>query len=187
MRGSWRFSQKKSNIDNVFLWGKGQDSNVGSPVKMACRGRADDGPTLNSGSATLWLFRGSGPVLLIDPNFLWYFEGGGPDPLPPSGSAYWYLFENTRYRRDIRPKLLYFNCIIAVMWEPVFLCVLYLILAVPCIGLRLWHILIITSYHMLTYLILFSDNHIFIFVPLTVSLMSNKSYKKCSFLRWYGA
>ena len=56
-------------------------------IKMAFRGRADDGIILNVGFV---IFSGSERVLLRNPIFLWFFrEGSGhpATPPPPSGSA----------------------------------------------------------------------------------------------------
>ena len=75
MQGSRKFFQRGSNFDYVFLVDEARgDSNttISEPssarqrnaIEMAFRWRADGGPTLNAGLVALWLFRGSGPVLL---------------------------------------------------------------------------------------------------------------------------
>ena len=61
-------------------------------IEMAFGWRADNGPTLNTGLVSLWLFRGSRPVLQRKPVFLWFFRGRGgvwsPMSPLPSGSAH---------------------------------------------------------------------------------------------------
>ena len=52
-------------------------------IYMAFCWRANDGPTLNAGLVALWIFRGSGSVLLRNPIFLWFFKGGA-NPMSPS-------------------------------------------------------------------------------------------------------
>ena len=64
MRGSRKFCQEGSNIDNVFLVDEGTGGSkynnkraiIGPPTKrhkMAFRGRVDDGSTLNAGLVAL--------------------------------------------------------------------------------------------------------------------------------------
>ena len=97
MRGSRKFFQRESNCFFSWLGERGSNYHymykraiICSPAKrhLAFRWCADGGPTLNAGLVALWIFRGSGPVLLRNPIFLWF--QGGPDPLPPlpAGSAH---------------------------------------------------------------------------------------------------
>ena len=54
---------------------------------MAFPWRADDGPTLNAGLVSLWLFRGSEPVMPRNPiiyDFFFLGGGGGLAPLSPT-------------------------------------------------------------------------------------------------------
>ena len=80
MRGSRKFLTEGFTFDNVLVVEGREDLNttVSGPssihqrnaIYMAFRWRADDGLTLNVGLVALWLFRGSGPVLLRNPVFL---------------------------------------------------------------------------------------------------------------------
>ena len=53
-------------------------------VSLACRWW----PNIESGLVALWLFRGSGPVLLRNPTFLYFSGGGGLDLYSPSGFSH---------------------------------------------------------------------------------------------------
>ena len=73
MRGSRKLCQRGSNFDNVFFFFF-FFFNIVYKGRMAFSWRADVGPTLNSGLVALGFYRGSGPVLLRNPNF---------SPVPP--------------------------------------------------------------------------------------------------------
>ena len=47
------------------------------------RWRADDGPTLNAGSATLCFFQGIWTRIAKKPYILWFFSEGSGPPVPP--------------------------------------------------------------------------------------------------------
>ena len=64
----------------VLLEGGGRIQ-TNTTIEMAFRWCADDGLTMNAGLVALWLFRGSGLVLIRTLYYCDFSGGVGPDPL----------------------------------------------------------------------------------------------------------
>ena len=81
MRGSRKFCQRGSNIDNVFFFV--------FFLRFAGVTMMAQHLTFNAGLVALQFFGGSGPVLVRNPIYFLLFGGGGSGPpVPPAGSAH---------------------------------------------------------------------------------------------------
>ena len=117
MRGSRKFCQMGSNLDNVYFSLMGEELSkyhyqrviFGPPAKRHLNGVlrvCRSWPKIESWSSIFTILRGSGPVLLKNLNFCDF--RGGPDPLPPpSGSAQALHPPKSKSRANV---LLIFQC-----------------------------------------------------------------------------
>ena len=95
MRGSRKFSQRGSNVDNFYFYQGREDpvTTISGPLSTSKRNAiemAHPGVPMTFQHwiwLDVWFFRGSGPVLLPDS----LGGGSGPPVPPPSGSAHEYI------------------------------------------------------------------------------------------------